>query len=97
MGMIGNEYSWIVWSGSVSREGVVNYVLGMICLFSTAHDIVDISLIHDDTTLRAASLGTQLRAQVINIDFAIAESLHGLQAIPRKKMLVIWIYDTEAS
>lgn len=87
MGMIDNVYNsievkwvpWVVKWLKIGRDGMRSQSqIGLDQLLRASHDIVDISLIHDDTTLGAASLGTQLRAQVIDVNLAIAESLHGL-------------------
>ena len=51
-------------------------------LVSTSHDIVNVLLVDNNAALRAPSFGTQLRAEVVDIDLAVAESLHGLQTIP---------------
>lgn len=47
-------------------------------LLGTAHDVVDIALVHDHATLGTASLCAQLGAEVVDIDLAIPELLHGL-------------------
>lgn len=47
-------------------------------LLGTAHDVVNIALVHDHATLGTASLCAQLGAEVVDIDLAIPEFLHGL-------------------
>jgi hypothetical protein len=52
-------------------------------LFGSAHDVVNVILVHDHTALRAACLGAELGTEVVDVDLAVAESFHGLETIPR--------------
>ena len=51
-------------------------------LLGAAHDVVYISLVHDNAALGTASLGAQLGAKIVDVNISVAESLHRLQAIP---------------
>ena len=54
-------------------------------LLGSSHDVVNVILVHDYTTLRASCLGAKLGAEIVNIDLAVAESFHGLKTIPKGK------------
>lgn len=56
-------------------------------LLGSSHDVVNVILVHDYTTLRASCLGAKLGTEIVNIDLAVAESFHRLKTIPREKKI----------
>lgn len=89
------------WCWSVNRElspsmscfkgGSDGELPGSKPLLNSSHNVINIILVHDYTTLRTSCLGTKLGAEIVNVDLAVAESFHRLKTIPREKMKsVIW-------
>lgn len=85
------------WCWSVNRElsPSVSYAegggdgepSGSKPLLGSSHNVVNVILVHDYTTLRASGLSAKLGAEIVNIDLAVAESFHGLKTIPREKKI----------
>jgi hypothetical protein len=58
-------------------------------LFIAAHDFVHVLLVDDHATLGASCLGAQLGAEIIDINLAIPEFVHGLQTIPEAEVSIL--------
>lgn len=56
-------------------------------LFNATHDVLHIFLIDDYAAFGASGFGAQFGTEIVHIDLAIAEFLHGLQAVPMASLV----------